>query len=86
MNDSKVNKEYIAQCLFLTHTLTTTIIKYLYVWVSELLKPVFKFYLVVCLNKDKAVLRRFFFFFFFTFLNIDIWHQCIDNVPEDEIS
>ena len=29
MNDSQVNKEYIAQCLFLTHTLTTTIIKYL---------------------------------------------------------
>ena len=60
MNDSQVNKEYIAQCLFLTHTLTTTIIKYLYVWVSELPKPFFIFYLVVylCLNKDKAVLGR----------------------------
>ena len=43
MNDSQVNKEYIAQCLFLTHTLTTTIIKYRYVWVSELLKPFFFF-------------------------------------------
>ena len=41
MNDSQVNEEYIAQRLFLTHTLTTTIIKYLYVWVSELLKPNF---------------------------------------------
>ena len=27
-----------------------------------------------------------FIFYFFTFLNIDIWHQCIDNVPQDEIS
>ena len=49
MNNSQVNKEYIAQCLFLTHTLTTTIIKYRYVWVSQLLKPFFKFYLVVYL-------------------------------------
>ena len=87
MNDSQVNKEYIAQWLFLTHTLTTTIIKYQYVWVSELLKPFLKFYLVVylCLDKDKVVLqggvvvvgqKKLY----------DIWPQCIDNVPQDEIS
>ena len=29
--------------------------------------------------------KKKFFFPLFTFLNIDIWHQCIDNIPQDEI-
>ena len=43
MNDSQVNKEYIAQWLFLSHTLTTTIIKYRYVWVPGCLNHFFNF-------------------------------------------
>ena len=33
----------------------------------------------------KKIIIIIFFIYLFPFLNIDIWHQCIDKVPQDEI-
>ena len=73
-----------------THTDYNYYYQYRYVWVSELLKPFFFILFYLCLNKGKVggvvVVGQKKKKIFLTFLNIDIWHQCIENVPQDEIS